>query len=165
MQTFTARTSRQTLRAWFGRDYHFFIALEGGVPVSYRCLSRRVHPGVVGFIRLAPHQVFMVDEFTLPAFRRRGITRRLSIAMAPFLTAQGVREVLGIHRIDNQDTIAAARAKGIPRIGTVVRLRMLGRTSFVYEPASDAAPGWDEAGLRQPATVDLETPLAERGAA
>jgi len=27
--------------------------------------------------------------------------------------------VVGVHRVDNHDTIAAARAKGIPRVGTV----------------------------------------------
>lgn len=165
LQTFTTRMSRQALRAWCGRDYYFFIALHAGVPVSYRCLSRHVHPGVVGFIRLAPYQIFMVDEFTVPEFRRRGITRQLAIAMAPLLGARGFREVLGIHRVDNQDTIAAVRAKDIPRIGTVTRLRMLGRTSFTYEPASDVATAWYEADFRQSAPVDLETPLAGREAA
>jgi hypothetical protein len=45
--------------------------------------------GVEGFVRLRPDQIFMVDEFTIPAFRRRGITRRMAIAMAPAVFAQG----------------------------------------------------------------------------
>jgi hypothetical protein len=91
---------------------------------------------VVGFIELHPHQLFMVDEFTVPAYRRRGITRQMAIAMAPRLVALGYREVLGIHRTDNQDTIAAVRAKGIPTTGTITRRRLLWNLSFRWEPSS-----------------------------
>jgi hypothetical protein len=68
-------------------------------------------------VRRRPDQIFMVDEFTIPAFRRRGITRRMAIAMAPAVFAQGFHEVVGIHRVDNDDTVAAAAAKGIRRTG------------------------------------------------
>jgi len=135
MQGFTRRMSPGILALWCGADYYFFLTLRDGEPVSYRCLSRLVHPGVVGFVRLRPDQIFMVDEYTIPEYRRRGITRQMAIAMAPFLSELGFREVLGIHRTDNDDTIAAARAKGIPRIGTVTRRCLLWRITFSYEPA------------------------------
>jgi L-amino acid N-acyltransferase YncA len=89
---------------------------------------------VAGFVRLGPDQVFMVDEFTVPALRRRGITRRMAIAMAPALTARGYRQVLGIHRVDNHDTIAAARAKGVERLGLVTRWCLLRHAWFTFEP-------------------------------
>jgi hypothetical protein len=85
--------------------------------------------------------------------------------MTPLLTARGFSEVLGIHRVDNQDTIAAVRAKGIPRIGTIIRTRVLGRTSFTYEPASDAAAASRHVELRPPAPLGLNPPLARREAA
>jgi hypothetical protein len=42
--------------------------------VAIGTLATRVHPGVAGYIRRRPDDLFMVDEFTVPAFRRRGIT-------------------------------------------------------------------------------------------
>jgi len=77
----------------------------------------------------------MVDEFTDPPFRRRGITRRMAGAMTPWLLARGIRKVVGVHRVDNHDTIAAARAKGIPRVGTVTRTRLLWKVWFDWSPA------------------------------
>jgi hypothetical protein len=135
MAAFTRRIPAGTLRVWCSGVYYFFLALHEGCPVSYRCLSPLLHPGVVGFMRLRRDQIFMVDEFTVPAYRRRGITRQMAIAMTDGLLAHGFREVLGIHRIDNHDTIAAARAKGIPRIGTLTRTRLLWKTSFRFHPA------------------------------
>lgn len=137
MGRFTTRIAPSVLRTWCGPSYYFFIALVDGEPVSYRCLSTRLHPGVSELIRLEPSQLFMVDEFTDPAFRRRGITRRLAIGMTPRLEACGIREVLGVHRTDNHDTIAAARKKGIPRLGTITRYRVLWKVWFDYAEAAE----------------------------
>jgi hypothetical protein len=140
MGPFAGRMPAATLTAWLGHRFFFFIALRDGRPVSYRCLSTVVHPGVAGFVRLRPDQLFMVDEFTVPALRRRGITRRMAIAMAPALAERGYRHVLGIHRVDNRDTIAAARAKGVERLGLVTRWRLLQRVWFTFAPETSAAP-------------------------
>ena len=43
----------------------------------------------------------------------------MAFAMAPGLIAQGFHDVVGVHRVDNDDAIAAAAAKGIPRAGVV----------------------------------------------
>ena len=115
MRRFTTRIIPDVLRAWCGPDYFLYIALVDGEAVSYRCLSTRLHPGVSDLIRLEPGQLFMVDEYTDPAFRRRGLTRRLAVGMARPLLAAGVREVLGIHRTDNHDTTAATRRPKLPR--------------------------------------------------
>jgi GNAT superfamily N-acetyltransferase len=128
------RMPETVLRRWCGPGYYFFVTWNDGEAVSYRCLSTYVHPGVAGFVRLAPHQLFMVDEYTVPKYRRRGITRQMAYAMAPWLVSQGYREVIGIHRTDNHDTVAAASAKGVTRLGTVSRSRLLWKTRFSYEP-------------------------------
>jgi hypothetical protein len=144
MDAFARRIAPAILATWCGPGYFFFVALNDGRPVAYRCLSRLVHPGVVGFVRLRTDQIFMVDEYTVPALRRRGLTRRMAIAMTPALVAHGYREVLGIHRVDNHATIAATRAKGIPRLGVVSRFRLPGRVWFAFDPAPDrrsARPG------------------------
>lgn len=135
MGAFTGRMTPEILAEWCGPRYFFFLTLIDGQPVSYRCLSTLVHPGVEGFVRLRPDQIFMVDEFTVPAFRRRGITRRMAAAMAPTLVARGFREVVGIHRVDNGDTIAATEAKGIPRVGTVTRWCVPWQVWFTFEAA------------------------------
>jgi hypothetical protein len=131
MDEFRRRMTAASLRAWLERQYFFYIALTlSGEPVSYRCLSTRPHPAVAGYMPLRPDQLFMVDEFTVPAYRRRGLTRALAVAMAPLLLTHGFREVLGLHRLDNENTIMAIRAKGIPTVGTVVRTRFLWRSSL-----------------------------------
>jgi GNAT superfamily N-acetyltransferase len=136
MKGLMERMPEAVLRRWCGPGYFFFVTWKDGEAVSYRCLSTYVHPGVSGFIHLAPHQVFMVDEFTVPKYRRRGITRQMAYAMAPWVVGQGYREVLGIHRTDNHDTVAAARAKGVTRLGIVTRSRLLWTTRLSYEPES-----------------------------
>lgn len=133
MHGFTARQHPNTLRAWCRPSCVFFIALVGGEAVSYRCVSRLVHTSVLGVMALGPGQIYMVDEFTVPAFRRRGITRQLAIATNPALMSAGVREVVGIHTVDNQDTIAATRAKNIVTIGRLTRTRVGSRAWFSYE--------------------------------
>lgn len=147
---FTRHVPPSVLRTWCGRDYFFSVGWMDGQAVSYRCLSTLVHPGVAEFLRLRPGQLFMVDEYTDPAYRRRGITRALAAAMTPTLRARGFREVLGIHRTDNHDTIEAARAKGIPRIGAVVRNCLLWKTWFEYVPTAEPAlsAGLDLASAR-----------------
>ncbi|HEV8586419.1 MAG TPA: GNAT family N-acetyltransferase [Methylomirabilota bacterium] len=164
MERFAARVPRAVLRRWCEPAFMFFLALAGGEPVSYRCLSTRVHPGVAGFIRLGSGQVFMVDEYTDPAFRRRGITRRMTEAMAPWLIAGGVREVVGVHRVDNHETIAAARAKGIPRVGTVTRTRLLWKVWFEWcgADALDQARGASPRG-ESPIATTTSAPGAAMG--
>jgi hypothetical protein len=87
---------------------------DDGQPVSYRCLSALIHPGVEGLVRLRPDQIFMVDEFTVTAFRRRGITRRMAIAMASGLIAQGFHEVVGIHRSTATTRLPPPRPRAFP---------------------------------------------------
>lgn len=152
MKPFMERMPEAVLRRWCDPGYFFFVTWKGDEVVSYRCLSTYVHPGVDGFVRLAPHQLFMVDEFTVPAFRRRGITRQMAYAMNGWMVAQGFTEVLGVHRTDNHDTIAATRAKGVARLGTITRSRMLWISRVSFEPEPPA-----RTGAERGATV----PLAE----
>jgi hypothetical protein len=85
----------------------------------------------------------MVDEYTVPAYRRRGITRQMAYAMNPWIVGEGFTEVLGVHRTDNHDTIAATRAKGVVRLGTVTRTRVVWHTSFSFEPDAPPPAGTD----------------------
>jgi hypothetical protein len=143
MKPFMERMPEAVLRRWCEPGYFFFVTWKGDEVVSYRCLSTYVHPGVEGFVRLAPHQLFMVDEFTVPAYRRRGITRQMAYAMNPWVLDLGFGEVLGVHRTDNYDTIAATRAKGVTRLGTITRSRLFWCTRFSFESEASRTPGLD----------------------
>lgn len=139
MKPFMQRMPEAVLRRWCEPGYFFFVTWKGDEVISYRCLSTYVHPGVDGFVRLAPTQLFMVDEFTVPEYRRRGITRQMAYAMNPWVLAHGFSEVLGVHRTDNYDTIAATRAKGVARLGTITRARLLWHTRFAFESEPGAS--------------------------
>lgn len=136
MKPFMERMPEAVLRRWCDSGYFFFMTWKGDEVVSYRCLSTYVHPGVDGFVRLTPSQLFMVDEYTVPRYRRRGITRQMTYAMSPWMEEEGFSEVLGVHRIDNHDTIAATRAKGVARLGTITRSRLLWITRVTFAPES-----------------------------
>jgi hypothetical protein len=139
MRPFMERMPEAVLRRWCEPGYFFFVTWRGDEAVSYRCLSTLVHPGVRGFVRLGPGQLFMVDEYTAPRYRRRGITRQMAYAMNPWVFGAGYHEVLGVHRTDNHDTIAATRAKGVTRLGTITRWRLFARTTLRFEP--EPCPG------------------------
>lgn len=148
MQRFT-RQHEQTLETWCGAEHYFFLALRDGEAIAYRCLARTPHPLVERWMRLEAHQLYVVDEFTAPEFRRQGITRRMAIAMNPTLLLGGYREVLGIHRIDNDNTIAATRAKGIPTLGTLTRTCVFWIEWYRFQPVAPAP---------RPASVARPTP-------
>jgi len=158
MKGLMERMPEAVLRRWCGPGYFFFVTWKDGEAVSYRCLSTYVHPGVAGFVGLGPEQLFMVDEFTVPKYRRRGITRQMAYAMAPWVVGQGYHEVLGIHRTDNHNTVAAARAKGVARLGIITRSRLLWTTRFSYKPESldPRAPVLSAGRLLIGLTPDLE---------
>jgi hypothetical protein len=152
MTGFKERMPEAVLRRWCDPGYFFFVTWKGDEAISYRCLSTYVHPGVAGFVRLGAGQLFMVDEFTVPRYRRRGVTRQMAYAMNPWLLGLGFHDVLGIHRTDNHDTIAATRAKGVTRLGTITRLRVLRVTRFSFEL---------EPSPVQPARADVALPVTQ----
>jgi hypothetical protein len=166
MRGFMERQHPNTLRAWCRDDHVFYIALANGEAVSYRCVSRTVHAAVASAMRLAPAQIYMVDEFTVPAFRRQGITRRLAVATNPGLLAAGFREVVGIHRTDNQDTIAATRAKDIVTIGRLNRACVGMHTWFTYDAyVAGVEPPLAASVRRREAVPSVVTPATPARAA
>jgi len=60
--------------------------------------------------------------------------------MNPWVVGLGYHEVLGVHRRDNHETIAATRAKGVIRLGTITRWRVFRDTRFSFTPD---VPGLD----------------------
>lgn len=130
------RQTAATYRSWLRPGYLLFLALHEGCPIAYRCLSTIPSPWVAGFFRLRPDQIYSVDVFTLPEYRRRRAAARLRIAMAPVLLGRGFREVLSIQRPDNAESNAYTDRTGIARIGVLTRTCIAGRVRFSFTPLS-----------------------------
>lgn len=133
------RQEPATMRAWHDHGWFFFLALDAGVPIGYRCLGPAVEGWAGRHLTLRADQLFIADLFVTPAYRRRGIPRRLCIAMAPILAARGVRGLIGVQRSDNHESIGSSNARGIERLGVLTRTTVLGLTRVRFERAARAA--------------------------
>ena len=59
---------------------HFlFLALVEGVPIAFRHLGTSAPPRVANVLRLRANQIYVQDIYTCPEWRRRGVTRELTI--------------------------------------------------------------------------------------
>lgn len=128
------RQSPETLRAWLRPGHFFFVAARDGVPIAYRCLSTNPHRWVRDYFTLRPDQIYSLDLFTHAAWRSRGVSHDLMAGSNPILVAQGFREVVSIQRLDNAESIAMTRARGITQLGTLTRTCVLGRVSLRLDP-------------------------------
>lgn len=96
------------LQAWLDRGDLLFLALRDGRPVALRCdATTVVTPWVRPVLRLPPDQVFMVDVFTHPAFRRQGLTRQVRVAQAREMLRRGYRAGWGLQKPLNRQALAA----------------------------------------------------------
>jgi GNAT superfamily N-acetyltransferase len=127
MHLFT-RQEPATLRAWYRPGYLFFLALDAGVPVAYRCLGPAVEGWASRYVTLRPDEVFVVDLFVAPAYRGRHVPRRLGIAMAPALAERGIRDVIGIQRGDNHNVFHSGHSRGLEFRSVLTRTTFLGIT-------------------------------------
>ncbi|HET9492375.1 MAG TPA: hypothetical protein VFR64_21850 [Methylomirabilota bacterium] len=131
-----------TFQAWLGPNHFLYLALAGNKPAAFRCDSTIVSPGLRSILHLRPDQVFMVDISTAPAFRRRGITRLIRIAMARHMLRLGFRDSWGVQRVMNREALAAfdRTPDVVQRFGTLTRRTMLGRVQFSLTPSRWLSP-------------------------
>jgi GNAT superfamily N-acetyltransferase len=120
--------------AWMEPGRYLFLALQGDEVLAYRGLVTEVHPLVSAVLPLRADQVYESDVYTIAQHRRRGISRALNIASAPFLLTRGYREALGLQRLNAREAIFASRAKGIPHIGMITRTQVLGWVWLRFDP-------------------------------
>ncbi len=131
---------RSTISQWARPGYFFFLGLLDGRPVGYRCWAITAAPSLRQFLRLRPHQLFTIDIFTHPDFRRRGLVRPIKIMAARHLVPQGYREVWSVERPTNYDTVIAADRTGTVRVGTLIRTSCLGLARFTMTPVTVLSP-------------------------
>lgn len=120
--------------AWFTPERFLFLALKDGEVISYRGLTTGVHPLVRDVLKLRPDQIYEADIYTVPEFRRRGISRALNIVAAPLLLSRGYREAISLQRTNAVEAIAASRAKGVPHVGVITRTQVLGMAWLRFDP-------------------------------
>jgi L-amino acid N-acyltransferase YncA len=90
---------------------------------------------MAAFFRLRPDQVYVHDIYTVPEWRRRGVTRDLMIESNRQLLALGYRELFSLQELDNHDAIATMRANGIHHIGMLTRTCLLFHVAFSFDPS------------------------------
>jgi hypothetical protein len=140
-QRFT-QVPASTFHTWLGPNYFLYVAMAGDEPAAFRCDSTMVSPGLRPVLRLRHDQVFMVDISTAPAFRRRGITRLIRIAMARHMLRLGFRDSWGVQRVMNREALTAfdRTPDVVQRFGTLTRRTMLGRVRFSLTPSRWLSP-------------------------
>ncbi len=130
-----------TIAAWLRPDHFFYIMRQGGKPLGYRCISTKAGPAVAGFFRLRPDHVFVINIYTRPEFRRRGLSRVAQIATARDLVARGFRTIFATESPLNYDSIISADRKRIQRrVGTLTRTCLLGWVRFTLTPPTTLSP-------------------------
>jgi hypothetical protein len=130
-----------TVARWSGPGHLWFVAaLRDGTPVAYRCVARSAGPLLRPFLRLRPHQLFVVNDYTRPEFRRLGVIGTMRTLVARQLVAQGFRESWATELPTNYATLSGSDRTGIER-STLLRRCVLGRVRFSVTPAATLSAG------------------------
>jgi hypothetical protein len=95
LDVFNAIYDRKDFAKIFNDGDFLFLALDGNTPIAFQWLSRqsRTRPPY-SYFRLHNNQVWVVDLFTLPTYRRLRVASSLRTYRDRFLTDLGYTEVL-----------------------------------------------------------------------
>ncbi len=99
---FSGMYSIEEMKEWIRRGKFLFVARFEGVPVAFQCLSpySRTRMPYSRF-PLSEGQVWVIDTYTLPAYRRRGIASALRQFRNWYLARHGVSEVVNAVGVRN----------------------------------------------------------------
>ena len=114
--------------------------VHDGQPVAYRCVARTVGPFLKPFLRLRPHQLIVINDYTRPEFRRLGVMGTMRTLVARELVAQGFRESWTTELPTNYATLSGSDRTGIER-STLIRRCVLGHVRFSVIPAATLSAG------------------------
>ena len=119
------RGSRQ--RAYVEQEQDWlFVACDGDRVVATARYSRVVRDDLVSrVVQLEPRQVWGADQFCLPGYRNRGISRLLAVFANRFLAPLGYTEVLSSVEATNPASIRMTLHKGNKALSYVSYSRIL----------------------------------------
>lgn len=121
------RGSRQRLYVERDGDW-LFVACHGDRVVATARYGRVVRDAVLSrVVHLEPEQVWGADQFCLPGYRNRGISRLLAIFANRFLAPLGYTEVLSSVDAANAASIRMTLHKGCRALCYVSHARFLRR--------------------------------------
>lgn len=87
-------------------------------------------------VHLQPDEAWTFDAYTLPAFRRQGISSEAKIFLMKYLAQQGIRCTYSDSRIDNtnseQSRIKKIREGRLRILGLITLMTLLGRTRCIF---------------------------------
>lgn len=107
LEVFEPYRKRSEFREWITNGSFVFIALDGELPVAFNVASTAAFVQLpFSKIPLQAHQIWGVDLYTLPSYRRRHAARALVSYKYIFLAARGFQELLSFTRTDNKATAA-----------------------------------------------------------
>lgn len=129
-----------TVARWSSPDHLWFLAVHDGQPVAYRCVARTVGPFLKPFLRLRPHQLIVINDYTRPEFRRLGVMGTMRTLVARELVARGFRESWTTELPTNYATLSGSDRTGIER-STLIRRCVLGHVRFSVIPAATLSAG------------------------
>jgi GNAT superfamily N-acetyltransferase len=119
------RGSRQRVYVEQDGDW-LFVACHGDRVVATARYGRVVRDAVLSrVVHLAPEQVWGADQFCLPGYRNRGISRLLAIFANRFLAPLGYTEVLSSVDAANAASIRMTLHKGCRALCYVSHARFL----------------------------------------
>jgi RimJ/RimL family protein N-acetyltransferase len=116
-------------------DHIFFITLlPDGRIVNYRWLSPELSTLESYHIPLEPGDIYSSFAYSLPAYRRLGLSGANFAACCRFLREHGYKRVLTRVEVNNIASLAACQRVGFQEMGRATLFKLLGRTVRRYTP-------------------------------
>ena len=109
MAVFEPHHTRSEFLKWLDRDCWIFVAFDGSRPISFQCISRTAGSRPpLSWIPLTNEQLWVVDTFTLPEYRRRHVTSNLKDYRDRAVAEWGCREIVSSVLEANTPSLALA---------------------------------------------------------
>jgi hypothetical protein len=147
MAVFEPHHTRYQFRRWLKRGCWIFAAFDGNRPISFECMSRTAgrHPPL-SWISLTNEQLWVVNTFTLPEYRRRHVSSNLKDYRDRAVMEWGYREIASSVPETNIPSLSLAYRRNPDVIQRFTFLRL-----FLFRRM------WMEEDARTMLEVDLKT--------
>jgi len=131
LAVFAPRMRPAQFLAWVDDGSFVHLAFHGARPVGYRIVSTRgPHGPLSEVVRLRPDEVWVVDLYTVPEYRGRGIGGCLGTHMDRHVAAAGYRGMYSTNLMTNPAAIRTSLKQGDQFRALVTYRRLLFRRTL-----------------------------------